>query len=59
MIVEHIELHDVVRCERCRTFAPGWTATLHETDQGQHVYSIRINLTVSLCYACTPKEPYT
>lgn len=59
MIVERVEHFDRLTCDRCRNYAPGWVAHLHESDRGQHVYSIRLNLTLSLCYACTPqpKDP--
>ena len=58
MIVEHIYRDMLVTCTRCRRAdVPGWNAVLHESDRGQHVYSIRLNLTLSLCYSCTPKEP--
>lgn len=56
MIVEHIRRGLFVTCDHCRKTAIGWTAVLHESDRGQHVYSIKLNLTLSLCYACTPKE---
>lgn len=56
MIVEAV-IPGAVTCDRCRRQAvPGWTAVLHESDRGQHVYSIRLNLRLNLCYACTPKE---
>lgn len=56
MIVE-ATTHGAVTCDRCRRAdVPGWTAVLHESDRGQHVYLIRLNLTLSLCYSCTPKE---
>jgi hypothetical protein len=58
MIVERLVPDVAVICDRCRRAeVPGWTATLHEADRGQSVYSIRLNLTLSICYACTPKEP--
>jgi len=57
MIVEAIARDVHVTCARCRrTDVLGWAAALHESDRGQHVYSIRLNLALSLCYACTPKE---
>ena len=56
MIVEAV-IPNLVTCDRCRRAdVPGWTAVLHESDRGQHVYLIRLNLTLSLCYSCTPKE---
>jgi hypothetical protein len=57
MIVEATQRAAAVTCDRCRRAnVPGWSATLHETDRGQHVYSIHLNLILSLCYDCTPKE---
>ena len=57
MIVEAIHRDVLVTCARCRRAgAPGWIADLHESDRGQYVYAIRLNLTLSLCYDCTPKE---
>ena len=56
MIVEAV-IPNLVTCDRCRRAdVPGWSATLHESDHGQSVYSIKLNLRLSLCYACTPKE---
>lgn len=57
MIVEKFEHFDALTCDRCRNYGPGWVAHLYESDRGQYVYSIRLNLTLSLCYDCTPKEP--
>lgn len=56
MIVEKFEHFDALTCDRCRNYGPGWVAHLYESDRGQHVYSIQLNLALSLCYACTPKE---
>lgn len=56
MIVEAIHRDVTVTCDRCRRTGPGWSATLHESDRGQSVYSIKLNLRLSLCYDCTPKE---
>lgn len=58
MIVETIT-PGIVTCNRCRRTGPGWSATLHESDRGQSVYSIKLNLRLSLCFACTPKPPST
>lgn len=58
MIVERFVPDVAVTCARCRRAdVLGWIADLHESDRGQYVYAIRLNLTLSLCYACTPKEP--
>lgn len=57
MIVEHVQHFDRLTCDRCRNYVPGWSARLYESDRGQCVYSIRLNLTLNLCYSCTPKEP--
>ena len=58
MIVERFVPDVAVICDRCRRAdVPGWTAVLHVSDRGQQVYLIRLNLTLSLCYSCTPKEP--
>ena len=57
MIVEAV-IPSLVTCARCRRAGvPGWVAVLHESDKGQHVYSIKLNLTLSLCYSCTPQPP--
>ena len=58
MIVERVEHFDRLTCDRCRRAdVPGWTAVLYESDRGQHVYLIKLNLTLSICYSCTPQPP--
>lgn len=56
MIVEHLSVV-VSTCDRCRTpETPCHVLNLHESDQGQHVYNIRLNLTVRVCFACIEKN---
>lgn len=51
MIIESMSVL-TTRCDRCRRDAECVVLAVHESDRGQYVYSIKLDIAVRVCVEC-------